>query len=378
MKWRVGTCLLALALLSCAARQPGASRGDQSSLAMAVPADASMAILLPRPWAHAANFREAAARLGMGKQYGAAMLALRGVLGFDPTDPAEVRAHGFDDQAGLVLFLTGPAKGPVLAIAVTDAERAEQSLRRIFSDNQQRNPSEKVAFESIAAPSGDHVTVARRPSGTARAAFLAHGGFLYVHPAETGDPVPDLLRIAELRRDQGLERERRFEAVAGHLLPADALLYLAEAPAEQRWPAIARLAGGIGIAFDVRPDRIDLRFGGQRQAQPPAGDPRLPPAPRVDLAAGLPAEADFWMQVSCSPGLIWQTLVTDAGADGARIADGLRNIFGANADRELLASFTGNFAFGMYPSTVRLAGDAVPSSADGPSLVVVAELSEGH
>src|SRR5690242_12515394 len=104
----LGSCLLAAAIVSCAGAQKPAGSPQASvasSLAMAIPFDAKVAVLLDKPWVKTAIHHELAARLGIAKQYGAALLLVRGTLGFDPTDPAEVRAHGFDDRAGIGFFV---------------------------------------------------------------------------------------------------------------------------------------------------------------------------------------------------------------------------------------------------------------------------------
>src|SRR4051812_23701343 len=109
MHWRVGSCVLAIAIFSCAGvQQPESSSGQgdaarRRSLAMAGPPDAGMAFLFDKRGPGAASPRDVAARLGFARPYSDAMLALRGLASFAPADSAELRAHGFDDQGGVAV-----------------------------------------------------------------------------------------------------------------------------------------------------------------------------------------------------------------------------------------------------------------------------------
>src|SRR5947209_17750758 len=124
MRWRIGWCLLAA---SCASMQPGA-RDSHPSIASAVPPDATKALLLDKPWARAASYSRVAAKLGLTKQYTAALATIRRAVAFDLADPAQVRSHGFDDQGGLAAFTLPGEEKPIFVIGVADAKLAAQTL----------------------------------------------------------------------------------------------------------------------------------------------------------------------------------------------------------------------------------------------------------
>jgi len=97
--------------------------------------------------------------------------AFGGTLGFDPTVPADVRTHGFDDQGGVGFFVLPGKSSPVFVVAIADPERAQQTVQRIFEGIEERETGEKLVFETRAVPSGDGVTVVRRARGDLRAAY---------------------------------------------------------------------------------------------------------------------------------------------------------------------------------------------------------------
>src|SRR5207248_8806572 len=111
-----------------------------------------------------------------------------------------------------------------------------------------------------------------------------------------------------------------------------ALIYLAEVPSQQPGLPGIRIPGGAAIALEVQPDRLVLRDRERREADPQRPEPSPLPAPRVDLAAGLPADAALWVRVSCPPELLWSELSKTA-PDPRRVVQAFLAMFGAEADR---------------------------------------------
>jgi len=336
-------CLAAL-VLACAGTQQGPrlanAEGPVRSLAAAIPSEARFAFIAERPWSHTASHRDVAERLGFTKEYGTFILGLTAFLGFDATEPAEVESHGFDRSSGLAVFLLPEETAPVIAVGISDRERAEKSLRSLLERSRTARGLGRFAFSYVAAPSGTLLTVASRDDE--RLGYLSKDGYLFVRTIAKTDPMRTLQRIAALRPDGMLDSAPGYRAHARRIADADLLLYVSPGEMARNLPA-ARLSGASAVSLSMLADRIQLRFSADRLS---GSEPASTPQARADLAAGLPAGALLWMEMRTSPPLFWREMAH--GESWSRIAECLKELFGPDPEGEVSHSFTGNFAAALY------------------------------
>jgi hypothetical protein len=383
--------LLGSGLIACARVQPAATGppreagtkseaacgGPRRSLAAAVPGDARMALIAERLWSRTAALRDAATALGVGQQYARVNTIASGIAGFDLTDAVELRRHGFDPDSGLALFSFAPDEDPVLVFGISEPALAEQTLLRLLNRLESTRSGAKLGFETVPGASGAHITVGKRAGTEEKTGYLLQGGCLYLRAMKAGDPLPTLLRVASKRSDESLELAPMYREATNALGSSD-LLYWLDLPKSPPASRETSSFDSMALATSLLPDSIRLRFWGRRGAESDTWADAFPrQALRSDLAATLPTGALFWAQTSGPPLLLWQETMRNAEMDPARIGEGLKALFGGDADQEMLPSFTGHFGMALYPDAARLQSSDAASPGSRPVLVVVAELVAG-
>jgi hypothetical protein len=320
---------------------------------MAVPPEAWAALIADRPWSRSAMHRQVAERLGLARQYAQAMVGLSGMAGFDVSDPQELAAHGFQAESGIAYFSLAENDSPFLAVGISDAGRAESSLRRVLE--RAGGISDEATFDLAvtAARSGERITVGTR-AGPERIGFLAHGGFLYFRTAGAADPLPALLRIAALGPGEGLGAARDFVECARRAGSGDLVIYASR----NATGALPGGSGGVALAIALHADRVQLGFAGKSTLLSTDAEPFAPREPRSDLAADYPAGALAWVRISGSPAALWRAL----GRVSSPGLQRLREQAGGDPGDEMLHSFSGNFALGIY------------AGVRGPTVLIAAEL----
>jgi len=383
--------LLGSGLIACARVQPVSTSaptgtgsksetlcGGPRSLSAAVPRDARMALIAERLWSRTAILRDAAVGLGGGELYARLSLIASGIAGFDPTDAAELRRHGFDPESGLALFSFAKDEEPVLVFGISEPALAEQTLLRLLSRLESTRSTAKVRFQAVPGASGPQIMVGKRAGTEEQTGYLLRGGCLYVRAMSASDPMPALLRVAWWRSDESLELAPGYREATSALGSADFLVYRPDRPEFLTASAETSALGSMAFAVSLLPDSIRMRFWGRRRTPSEAGAGAFPrPDLRSDLAGTLPTGALFWAQTSGSPSLLWRETVRNTKMDPARIGEGLKALFGAEADREVLPSFTGHFGMALYPDTAHLQSPDAPPPGSRTVLLVVGELVAG-
>ena len=357
------------------------------TVAMAVPADARGALLVPRPWAKPAQHRRTAERLSLGSFYDEVARSLGEGLGFDALDAKQADANGFDPDEGLALYtVPQDPEALVIAIGTSDDAKSLAAVRRMLGHDRVagRFSGGAVTLAETRLADGTPALTGQLATGE-KVAVVQRYGYLYVRTAGLTDPLLALRSALALAPDQGLAQDPGWLAAMKHVGEGDASFYSRGAPPAGLSEGGSRLANELGSsAFSVSDNDSEfaLRYYAQLKNLPPqqlakALEPsRAPP----DLAARLPAGAAAYLKLSASPPALWHELVRAAGADAARLRDRVQEVLGLDVEKDLLPAFTGNVGVGIYLDAGSLMeavmGEQV-ASFDRSSFLVAAELDAG-
>jgi hypothetical protein len=334
---------------------PAPSAERPESLPAAVPGDARAALLLDRPWARVAELRKTARKLGAGEIVDETARSLEGAFGFAVDDPKAALEAGLDPERGVALFtVPQDPEALVICLGISDAPRAEATVRRMLARGGRRGGP--YALSEPQPASSTRIVVGERGGGSEQVGFLVRPGYLYLRTPGHTDPARSLASSAALQPGRGLDRDEGFRAIRGHLPEGDAIFYSAapRAPApggSTELPGRVALHLGAG-GFSLSAGRTELALSLFSQLQDLTGQSlaRALTArkPAGDLAAQLPAGAAAWARLGAEPAAAWRELVRVLGADGDRLSERLRELFGGQVEQALLPAFSGNGVVAVY------------------------------
>lgn len=355
------------------------------TVAMAVPADARGALLVPRPWAKLAQHRRTAERLSVASFYDEVARTLTDGLGFDALDPKQAEANGFDPDEGVAIY-TVPQDPEALVVAVgtSDDAKALAAVRRMLGRERAagRFSGSAVQLGETRLEDGTPALTGQLSTGE-KVAVVQRYGYLYVRTAGLTEPALALRSALALAPDQGLATDPAWLLAQKHVGEGDASFFSRGAPpAGVEGSRISSELGSSAFAIADTDQELAVRYFAQlKNVTPQALAKDLQPSkPPPDLAAHLPAGAAACLKLSASPPALWHELVRTAGADAARLRDHVQDVMGLDVERDLLPSFTGNVAVGVYLDAGSLIeavmGEQV-ASFDRSNFVVAAELQSG-
>jgi hypothetical protein len=357
------------------------------TVAMAVPADARGALVVPRPWARLQQHRRTAERLSLGSFYDEVVRTLSDGLGFDALDPKQADANGFDPDEGLALYtVPQDPEALVITIGTSDDAKALAAVKRMLGRERVagRFSGGAVPLSETRLADGTPALTGQLASGE-KVAVVQRYGYLYVRTAGLTDPALALQSALALAPDQGLSQDPAWLAAMKHVGDGDASFFSRGSPPAGLSGSGSRLSQELGSsAFSVidTDGEFRLRYFGQLKNVTPQqlAKDLAPSRPPPDLAARLPAGAAAYLKLSASPSALWHELLRSSGADASRLRDRVQEVMGLDVEKDLLPAFTGNVGVAVYLDAGSLIeavmGEQV-GNFDRSSFLVAAELDAG-
>ncbi len=357
------------------------------TVAMAIPADARGALVVPRPWARLQQHRRTAERLSLGGFYDEVVRTLSDGLGFDVLDPKQADANGFDPDDGLALYtVPQDPEALVITIGTSDDAKALAAVKRMLGHDRVagRFSGGAVTLSETKLADGTPALTGQLASGE-KVAVVQRYGYLYVRTAGLTEPSLALQSALALAPDQGLAQDPTWLAAMKHVGGGDASFFSRGSPPAGLSESGSRLSQELGSsAFSVNDTdgEFRLRYFGQLKNVTPQqlAKDLAPSRPPPDLAARLPAGAAAYLKLSASPSALWHEMVRSSGADASRLRDRVQEVMGLDVEKDLLPAFTGNVGIGVYLDAGSLIeavmGEQV-GTFDRSNFLVVAELDAG-